>query len=440
MRFRDNVGMALHDLKRRKGRTFLTSLGIAIGTMLVLIMAGLGFTLKNFIVDSMNGQLSSKVVTVSPIKKDAPELEDMSDYEDWNEKNFKKIDSNMIDKLASMNGVKELKASITAGAEKIKVNDSVREGVFSIQGYDLKHSIFFEDELSSKKKALKNDNLKIMLSGNILDKDSKGEAIISENMVSALGFGKAEDAVGKEISIVLDKANNINIKPVDKKLKIVGVVDKNLLSGDSIITSAKDAAEILGVTQFVNDYESEKGFNSLVLSADKIDNVEKVKDAVLAEGYQAVSNQDMIKDITKAFNNISLVLSILGIIVLFVAGLGIVNTMVMSIYERTRSIGVMKSVGANNSSIRSIFLVQSGTIGFIGGITGIIISVGIFKIIELGLIAYLKVSKIDITFNFSIPLWLIGSTLAFSIAIAVLAGLYPAMRASKMDPIEALNG
>jgi putative ABC transport system permease protein len=364
----------------------------------------------------------------------------MSDYEDWNEKNFKKIDSNMIDKLASMNGVKELKASITASAEKIKVNDSVKEGVFSIQGYDLKHSIFFEDELSSKKKALKNDNLKIMLSGNILDKDSKGEAIISENMVSALGFGKAEDAVGKEISIVLDKANNINIKPVDKKLKIVGVVDKNLLSGDSIITSAKDAAEILGVTQFVNDYESEKGFNSLVLSADKIDNVEKVKDAVLAEGYQAVSNQDMIKDITKAFNNISLVLSILGIIVLFVAGLGIVNTMVMSIYERTRSIGVMKSVGANNSSIRSIFLVQSGTIGFIGGITGIIISVGIFKIIELGLIAYLKASKIDITFNFSIPLWLIGSTLAFSIAIAVLAGLYPAMRASKMDPIEALNG
>jgi putative ABC transport system permease protein len=148
----------------------------------------------------------------------------------------------------------------------------------------------------------------------------------------------------------------------------------------------------------------------------------------------------MIKEITKAFNNISLVLSILGIIVLFVAGLGIVNTMVMSIYERTRSIGVMKSVGANNSSIRSIFLVQSGTIGFIGGITGIIISVGVFKIIELGLIAYLKASKIDITFNFSIPLWLIGSTLAFSIAIAVLAGLYPAMRASKMDPIEALNG
>ncbi|QAA34636.1 ABC transporter permease [Clostridium manihotivorum] len=440
MRFRDNVGMALHDLKRRKGRTFLTSLGIAIGTMLVLIMAGLGFTLKNFIVDSMNGELSSKVVTVSPIKKDAPELDDMSDYEDWNEKNFKKIDSNMISKLASMDGVKELKASITASAEKIKVNDSVKEGFFSIQGYDLKHSIFFEDELSSKKKALKNDNLKIMLSGKILSEDSKGEAIISENVVSALGFSKAEDAVGKEISIVLDKANNINIKPVEKKLKIVGVVDKNLLSGDSIITSSKDAAEILGVTQFVNDYESEKGFNSLVLSADKMDNVEKVKNAVLAEGYQAVSNQDMIKDITKAFNNISLVLSILGIIVLFVAGLGIVNTMVMSIYERTRSIGVMKSVGANNSSIRSIFLVQSGTIGFIGGITGIIISVGIFKIIQLGLIAYLKASKIDITFNFSIPLWLIGSTLAFSIAIAVLAGLYPAMRASKMDPIEALNG
>lgn len=440
MRFRDNIGMALHDLKRRKGRTFLTSLGIAIGTMLVLIMVGLGFTLKNFIVDAMNGELSSKVITVSSIKKDAEELDNVADYEEWNEKNFKKIDTSMLDKFGAISGVKELKASMSTMVEKLKINDSTKEGAFSIQGFDLNHSVFFQDEIENKKKAEKDENLKTIVSGSMLNKDSKAEAIISEDMLSNLGFSKAEDAVGKNISIIVDKAKGISIKPVEKNLKVVGVVNKKLLSGNSIITSSKDAAEIIGLTDLVDNYEKEKGFSSVQISADDINNVEKVKNAVLAEGYQAVSNQDMIKEITKAFDNISLALSVLGIIVLFVAALGIVNTMVMAIYERTRSIGVMKSVGANNLSIRNIFLVQSGTIGFIGGITGIVLSLGIFKVIEFGLEAYLKSKDISMSLNFNIPLWLIGTTLGFSIVIAVLAGLYPAMRASRLDPIDALKG
>ncbi|MBK1813948.1 ABC transporter permease [Clostridium sp. YIM B02505] len=440
MRFRDNIGMALQDLKRRKGRTFLTSLGIAIGTMLVLIMVGLGFTLKNFIVDAMNGELSSKVITVSSIKKDAEELDNAADYEEWNEKNFKKIDSSMLDKFSAISGVKELKASMTTMVEKLKINDSTKEGTFSVQGFDLNHSIFFEDEVENKKKVEKDDNLKTIVSGSMLNKNSKAEAIISEDMLSPLGFSKAEEAVGKNISIIVDKAKGISIKPVEKNLKIVGVVNKKLLPGNSIITSSKDAAEIIGLTTLEENYEKEKGFSSVQISADNIKNVEKVKNEVLAEGYQAISNQDMIKEITKAFDNISLALSVLGIIVLFVAALGIVNTMVMAIYERTRSIGVMKSVGANNLSIRNIFLVQSGTIGFLGGITGIVLSLGIFKIVEFGLEAYLKAKAISMSLNFSIPLWLIGATLGFSIVIAVLAGLYPAMRASRLDPIDALKG
>jgi putative ABC transport system permease protein len=432
--------MALQDLKRRKGRTFLTSLGIAIGTMLVLIMVGLGFTLKNFIVDAMNGELSSKVITVASIKKDAEELDNAADYEEWNEKNFKKIDSSMLDKFSGISGVKELKASMTTMVEKLKINDSIKEGTFSIQGYDLNHSIFFQDEIENKKKAEKDDNLKTIVSGSMLNKDSKAEAIISEDMLATLGFSKAEDAVGKNIAIIVDKAKGISIKPVEKNLKVVGVVNKKLLPGNNIITSSKDAAEIIGLTNLVENYEKEKGFSSVQISADDINNVEKVKNAVLAEGYQAVSNQDMIKEITKAFDNISLALSVLGIIVLFVAALGIVNTMVMAIYERTRSIGVMKSVGANNLSIRNIFLVQSGTIGFLGGITGIVLSLGIFKIVEFGLEAYLKSKDISMSLNFNIPLWLIGTTLGFSIIIAVLAGLCPAMRASRLDPIDALKG
>ncbi|SHE50105.1 ABC transporter [Caldanaerobius fijiensis DSM 17918] len=124
---------------------------------------------------------------------------------------------------------------------------------------------------------------------------------------------------------------------------------------------------------------------------------------------------------------------------LFVAAIGVINTMIMSIYERTRSIGIMKAVGASKDNIKNLFLVESGLLGFIGGIMGILFGWLGTKILGFIFNIYIKSKGGTYTEIFYIPLWLVLGSLAFSILVTVIAGLYPATRAAKLDPIEALR-
>ena len=132
-------------------------------------------------------------------------------------------------------------------------------------------------------------------------------------------------------------------------------------------------------------------------------------------------------------------LSILGVIVLIVAAIGIINTMIMAVHERTKSIGVMKSLGASSFDILSMFLFQSTIIGFIGSIIGSLISFGLFKLISYSVEQILLKQGFSLSLLSNIPWWLIVATIAFSVIISLLAGIYPAVKASKLDPIEALR-
>ena len=159
--------------------------------------------------------------------------------------------------------------------------------------------------------------------------------------------------------------------------------------------------------------------------------------------YSTFSMVDVAEKIKSVFIVVKAILAIVGIIVLFVAALGVINTMVMSIYERTRSIGVMKAVGASKGDIKLIFLVESGTIGFIGGILGTLFSLFNLEIIKIIAINVLKSKGVtDVTFLnnvFASPLKISVITIIFAIIITILAGLYPSSRAAKLNPIDALK-
>ncbi|MDP4090547.1 MAG: FtsX-like permease family protein, partial [Bacillota bacterium] len=125
---------------------------------------------------------------------------------------------------------------------------------------------------------------------------------------------------------------------------------------------------------------------------------------------------------------------------IFVASIGVINTMTMSIYERTRSIGILKALGASRREIRKLFIFESGVMGFIGGILGTLFSLINVGIIKFFLNSYLKSKGVtDMPKLFSTPIWLVLGTIGFAILISVLAGLYPAGRASRLDPVESLR-
>jgi putative ABC transport system permease protein len=156
-------------------------------------------------------------------------------------------------------------------------------------------------------------------------------------------------------------------------------------------------------------------------------------------GYGAFSINDALQGAKRAFIILDIVLSLIGSIALAVSSLGIMNTMVMSILERTREIGVMKAIGASDGDIRRIFLVEASTIGVLGGAAGVALGWVVGRVINFAANIYIQRQGGEPGNLFSLPLWLIASAIGFSWLVSLLAGSYPARRAAKLNPIQALR-
>jgi putative ABC transport system permease protein len=164
-----------------------------------------------------------------------------------------------------------------------------------------------------------------------------------------------------------------------------------------------------------------------------------VEDAIRKKGLNAFSINDALQGAKRAFILLDIVLSLIGSIALAVSSLGIVNTMVMSILERTREIGIMKAIGGSDADIRRIFLIEASAIGCFGGVAGVALGWLVGRIINFGANIYIQQQGGPTGNLFSLPLWLIGGAIGFSIAVSLVAGSYPAARAAKLNPIDALR-
>ena len=178
-------------------------------------------------------------------------------------------------------------------------------------------------------------------------------------------------------------------------------------------------------------------YDSAKVYVDDMKNVMAVQKQITEMGYQAESQMEWIEQSKASTNMIQMVLGGIGAVSLFVASIGIANTMMMSIYERTKEIGIMKVLGCDMNRIRDMFLIESGAIGLIGGLTGVIFSFIISIVINaLGVAA--SVSGVDGDIS-RIPLWLVISAIIFAVIIGMLAGFFPSLRAMKLSPLTALR-
>ena len=164
-----------------------------------------------------------------------------------------------------------------------------------------------------------------------------------------------------------------------------------------------------------------------------------VKDSVEALGYRSFSFAEQFDEMRKFFVYFDLALGIIGLIALATASLGIINTMFMSILERKKEIGVLKSLGADDGEIRQLFLAESGMIGTIGAIGGILLGWVVSSISSLVAMKVMSSQGLPPTELFATPPWLILVALAIGISISLLAGIYPASRAARIDPVNALR-
>jgi putative ABC transport system permease protein len=167
--------------------------------------------------------------------------------------------------------------------------------------------------------------------------------------------------------------------------------------------------------------------------------IEAARDSIEAMGLNVFSISDELKEIRRAFMIVDSVLGAIGTIALLVAALGIANTMVMSILERTREIGVMKAIGASDSEVRLIFFVEAATIGLFGAFFGLILGWLVTRVANLVVNVHLLPEGEQAVNLFYFPVWLIAGAIGFSLIISLIAGLYPAARAARVDPVTALR-
>lgn len=180
-------------------------------------------------------------------------------------------------------------------------------------------------------------------------------------------------------------------------------------------------------------------YSQLTVKVDKADNVETVLESIQMLGYQAEAQKEWLEEIEKEFMIIEAVLGGIGAVAMLVAAISIANTMTMSIYERTKEIGVMKVLGCGLGNIRSMFLAEAGFIGFLGGIVGLVLSYTISFLLNKFL-APMLMSDYGSNVNISaIPLWLVLAAIVFSTIVGMVAGFFPAQRATRLSPLAAIR-
>jgi putative ABC transport system permease protein len=186
--------------------------------------------------------------------------------------------------------------------------------------------------------------------------------------------------------------------------------------------------------------KKEGTYSSVYVRVQKMEEVSAVRKEIEEKmGLGVFSIADQMKEMKQAFVIMDSLLGAIGTVALIIAALGIINTMIMSILERTREIGIMKAVGGSENQIKLIFFVEAAFIGLIGAIFGLMLGWLVSRIANLIINSKLQPLDAPQVDLFYFPLWLIAGAIAFSILVSLAAGLYPAVRAARIDPVKALR-
>ena len=439
MKLRELISLILLNLNRRKGRVMLTAIGVVIGTAAVVVLVSLAQGLKQ----NANAQFGN-----------IAEMSQISVYPDWGSQYSQEV---------TRTGEHTEPPPITqAVIEDIRALPSVKAAIPRVGVYAM--TIMKTGKLESWVNiiGIGIDDLSIlgmeMASGTF--ELSRGTVIMGEEVLKSF-YDPASNTVD-EPPLVPDLQDQVVTLELTKwseddsgnyfetkkalKFKVAGIIRSTRSESDySVYMSLND---VLDINAWVNGrrFDPKKdGFDTAIVVADDRQNVLNIASQINDMGFMAYTPQEFIEGVNNYFVVLQIIFGGVGGIALLVAAIGIANTMTMAILERTREIGLMKAVGATNQDVLSVFLGESASIGFIGGIGGVLLGLLLGKLINIFGSVYMAgqnsamVGGASTGISVATPIWLILFALLFSTLIGLISGVYPAVQAASMVPVQALK-
>jgi putative ABC transport system permease protein len=454
----DLFELAVRNLRQSKLRNGLTTVGISVGVASLVAMLSLGVGLQQLATRRLAGSGMFDTVFVTS-KQDFRGFDREEDQKDQHPENAPVLDEPVRQKMSHLEYVTEVEPEVRVmgqivydgqthfgfvtglpmSARENEAFDNLQGKFFS--GSDADEVILLNDfakeldpknpkELIGKEVTLRYGEHQQLAS----DADTSGRPQLS----GAAGAGNANSGDDYGFSVVR-KA---------QPLKVVGIIDEEPYGGMRTVSRGRiflpvDLTEKLNMSDFTDMRSSLRGggktYMTLTVRVKDPGKVAQVQDAITKMGFRTFSVLDATKSLRRFFTVLDLFLGIFGSLALAVATLAIINTLVMAVLERRREIGVMKAIGASDRDVKRLFFAEAGAMGFFGGILGIALGFAIGKAINLGTAVYMHRHQLPSEAVWILPPWLIGAAIAFSIVVSLLAGLYPASRAARLDPVQTLK-
>ena len=481
MSFFDILQLALRNLRQAKLRATLTTMGVIVGVAVIVTMVSFGLGLQRNMLsrfkalDLFNeiqvfGRSLSSLVSARANPNPDNDRRDRRSRLRPDQQPTRKLDDAAVEEISKIPGVAYVEPSQMSLAY-VRVNGHSQ--VESIGGASVPNA---------------SSRFKEFIAGQMLSSPAADEAIVKDTFARDFGFEKPEDAVGKTLEFLAaekeeqedqkEPANFFGL-PLDdeptapgnnslvaKRFRIVGVLNAEVKEGAGqgglrgLFPDARIYLPLRAARDWAHEHrgpmsqvtlalaresgqlgESEtEGYDSAVVRVNDPVELTSVRNRLKEIGFGSFSIVDQLEQFRTVFLIIDSVLGLLGGISLLVASFGIANTMIMSILERTREIGIMKAIGAEDREIKLIFFVEAAVLGLLGGVIGVLSAWAIDALANR--LAYRFILKPQVSSFvdfFHLPLWLSGGAILFGLLVSITAALYPASRAARIDPVRALR-
>jgi putative ABC transport system permease protein len=443
----DVAELALRNLRESMLRNSLTTIGISVGVASLVAMLSLGIGLQRMAASRLekSGLFDTVVVTS---RRDGRGLN-----RDQEEGGPPIAESPSLDESAR---------------KKIEQLPSVLEAYPDVRFFT---ELRYEDKphmttVAGLPASAKTNDAFEGMPGSYFSSDNASEVILQKSFAAELlGRRDADDADVKELAKPLlgkdltmryaerastpGDASGYSVVSHEKTLRVVGVAD---LDPDSMRGPTRARvflplalAQSLHVMQpsDLRDAARPAGsaptYSNVSVRVKSPTDIDPVEAAIKKLGFNTFSIVDATKSMQRFFAVLDLFLGIFGSLALAVASIGIINTLVMAILERRREIGIMKALGASDGDVKLLFFAEAGAMGLLGGMVGVALGWTIGRIINLGTNIYLKRQHFPPEQIWFVPWWLVAGSIAFALIVSLLSGLYPASRAAKLDPVQALR-